>query len=264
MAAEAAPFGAVLVTRPTGEAADALVATLRSEGFRVHHRPLLELHPLEALSPPAHAAVVDLDLYQHVIFISANAVRFGLERIDNYWPQLPVGLAWYAIGEATAALLSDRGIDARSPGEDMTSEGLLALPPLASVGDDRVLLVKGEGGRDTLRRELESRGARVDELSCYRRACPDLARGALAAELADEGIATVLLSSGEGLANFRRLLSPAEFSNFSYLCLVVPSARVARQAREAGFATVVTAANASDRAMLRALKNLDPAPETRQ
>ena len=49
------------------------------------------------------------------------------------------------------------------------------------------------------------------------------------------------------------LLSPAETSKFVGITLLVPSQRIAGLAREAGFKRVITAENASDAAMLRAL-----------
>ena len=246
--------GGVLVTRPAGEAAEILCTALEAAGYVPHSQPLLELQSLESLEAPRRQKLLDLDLYQHVIFISANAVRFGMERIEDYWPQLPAGLNWYAIGAATAALLERYGIEAITPGSNMSSEGLLAVPQLHYVQDQRVLVVKGEGGRDTLARELAQRGARVDELPCYRRSRPTLPEGVLARKLADGNIAAIMISSGEGLENLRVLLSPAETTNFKHLCIIVPSPRVARMAREAGFDQVVTAENASDAAMLCALE----------
>jgi len=253
------PARAVLVTRPAGEAADALCAALHDAGFAPRALPLMQLHALPELTPASRRMAQDLDNYQHVIFISANAVRFGLDVLENYWPQWPQGLHWYAVGAATAALLARHGIDATTPGAAMTSEGLLALPGLAQVAGARVLIVKGAGGRETLARELRARGAAVDELACYARAAPDLAPGELAARLAAWRIDTILLSSGEGLENLLALLSPAETTKVKRLCVIVPSERVAMRARAAGFARVVTAANASDAAMLHALQDREPA-----
>ena len=155
----------VLVTRPAGQA-QGLLDALCAAGFGpVHHFPMLVLEPLEQLAPEQHQHLLDLDLYQHVIFISANAVRFGLERVDEYWPQLPIGINWYAIGDTTARLLQERGLEAITPGETMSSEGLLSRPELQSVEGQRVLIFKGQGGRETLRKTLVQRGARVDELA---------------------------------------------------------------------------------------------------
>lgn len=244
---------AVLVTRPGGQADD-LAAAVAAAGYPVYQQPLLQLQALPELAPAQRELVLELDRYQHVIFISGNAVRFGMSWIENYWPQLPLGPAWYAIGEATAQLLRDHGVAAITPGNSMTSEGLLAQPRLRDVAGQRVLIVKGQGGRSTLRDVLSQRGARVDELACYRRCPPDIAPGELCSKLSEWGIALVMISSGEGLANMLALLSPQETTKFMSITLVVPSDRVAHMAREAGFNRVVTAENASDGAMMRALE----------
>ncbi|MAT91018.1 MAG: uroporphyrinogen-III synthase [Halioglobus sp.] len=251
---------AVLVTRPAGAAADALCAAVRDAGYRAVAQPLLEVQALAELPAAARAMVMDLDHYAAVIFISSNAVRCGMQRLQDYWPQLPLGIQWYAVGAATARMLDAYGLRAQAPA-DMTSEGLLRLPGLQDVAGLRVLIVKGQGGRDALRRELSGRGARVDELACYRRRCPELAAGALARTLREESVGVILLSSGEGLHNLLQLLSPSETSNFNQMRLVVPSERVARQAADAGFEHVVTADNASDAAMLRALEHCPTALE---
>jgi len=244
---------AVLVTRPAGQA-DGLVAALAGCGFTPHHQPLLQLEALEVLPSSARQCAQDLDLYQHVIFISANAVRFGMDLIDDFWPQLPVGIHWYAIGDSTAALLAQRDVVPITPDSNMNSEGMLAVPQLSEVDRQRVLIVKGVGGRDRLREVLATRGARVDELACYRRRCPSLAPGQLAAQLQRWDVKFILISSGEGLQNLLALLRAGENTKFTDIGLVVPSTRVEKMAREAGFEQIKTAANASDTAMLQALQ----------
>jgi uroporphyrinogen-III synthase len=248
----------VLVTRPAGQG-DELCAALEGAGFSVHSLPLLQLQPLAELDPVQRRRVLDLDQFSHIIFVSSNAVRLGMAWIESCWPQLPLGLHWYAVGEATARELSAHGVRVLTPGSEMTSEGVLALPQLQAVAGQRVLIVKGEGGRATLADSLGRRGARVEELACYRRIPPDLACGELAQKLSQWEIGVVLISSGEGLANLLALLSPAETTKFAGITLLVPSPRVAQLARAAGFSRVITAENASDSAMLRALAGLQTA-----
>ncbi len=254
----AAVLNRVLVTRPVGETSDTLCAAIKAAGYEVYRQPLLELDALPQLPPAQRELVLHLDSYQHIIFISANAVRFGMALVDDYWPQLPTGLNWYAIGAATAAVLDRHGIAATTPEKSMSSEGLLAVPALQHVRNQRVLIVKGEGGRDTLAAELIHRGAAVDELACYRRSLPESAAGELAAKLSRWNIDVIMLSSGEGLANLQVLLSPAETTKLKHIGLIVPSERVAHLAREAGFEQIVIAENASDGAMLRALQTWQP------
>lgn len=244
----------VLVTRPAGQAGD-LCRALADAGFVTHHQPLLQLEPLAELPARARQRVNDLDRYRHVIFISANAVRFGMAHIDEAWPRLPAGILWYAIGDRTAALLAGKGLEPITPGVGMNSEGLLALPQLAQVDGQRVLIVKGAGGRGTLRDVLTDRGARVDELICYRRACPAVDPEQLASRLQEWKVDFILISSGEGLQNLLALLRNLETTKFRDIAFVVPSARVEKMAREAGIKRIKTAANASDEAMLRALQH---------
>lgn len=247
----------MLVTRPAGQAA-ALCDLVSAAGYTAHSQPLLELEVLPELPPRQRQLLLDLDRYQHVIFVSTNAVRFGMDFIEGYWPQLPAGVTWYAIGEVTAGLLRDYGVAAVTPGSAMTSEGLLAVRQLQAVQDQRALIVKGEGGRATLGEELQRRGALVDELICYRRRCPDLPPGELAARLHEWRIELIMISSGEGLANLQILLSAQETTKFRDIGLIVPSGRIARQAIKAGFDQIVIAENASDVAMLHALEQWKP------
>ena len=244
----------VLVTRPEGEAAATLRALLEGAGYEVYSQPLLAIEGIPELSPTQRGFLLELDSYRHVIFISTNAVRFGMALLAEYWPQPPTGPAWYAVGTATTAALAAFGIHAVTPGDAMTSEGLLALPGLRDVRDQRVLIVKGEGGRETLKQELVHRGARVDEFACYRRSVPSIPVGELARKLSRWGVEIALISSGEGLANLLLLLTPTETSKLKHVALIVPSERVARLAQEAGFDQVVTARNATDSAMLHALQ----------
>ena len=252
--ARGSPVDKVLVTRPAGQA-EGLCQLLHDAGYSVLHEPLMRLEALAELSAVQRQQLLDLDTYQHLIFVSANAVRYGMERIADYWPQLPVGLNWYGVGAATASLLRDYGIPVTAPEQAMNSEALLALPALRSVFGDKVLIVRGEGGRTLLREELQRRNARVEDFPCYRRLCPQIPPGELARRLQQAKITVIMISSGEGLVNLLALLSPEETTKFRDTVLIVPSSRVAQMAVDAGFGAVVTAANASDAAMLRALQD---------
>ena len=187
----------VLVTRPSG-AAPPLCEALSSRGYTAHHQALLELHKLAGNTPEIETCIDSLEHYQHLIFISGNAVHFGMQAILARRQRLPQGISVYAIGQATAKLLEGFGLSVICAGAEMTSESLLALQSLAQVEGQRILIIKGEGGRTSLRDTLGARGAEVDELPCYQRKCPQLPPGDLAAKIAQWNIDVVLLSSGEG------------------------------------------------------------------
>lgn len=241
----------VLVTRPAGQA-QALCASLSDAGFRPIHYPLIEIEALPRPSAQARQLLLQLDSFEQIIFVSSNAVRYGMAWIGDFWPQLPTTLHWYTVGAGSAAQLGDYGVQVQSPLASMNSEGLLALPGLQTVAGQRILIVKGQGGRDQLRQVLQQRGARVDELVAYRRRCPSPKRGDLFACIRGEACAALLLSSGEGLHNMVSLLQPEELKQLATLAVIVPGIRVAELAREAGFSRVMAAANASDEAMVAA------------
>ena len=242
----------VLVTRPSGQA-EVLGQALEAAGLTVSYAPMLAIEPYATLSADQEATLLSLDQAQHIIFVSQNAIRCGMPWIQRAWTQPPSQARWYAVGKASALALARYGIDAEIPLNDMTSEGLLALPALSQVADQRVVIIKGEGGRTRLRRTLQARNARVDELETYRRRRPQYAPGELSDLMQQHAVDCILISSGEGLDNMVLLLGVAGLKQAQALTLVVPGERVAEAARLAGFSRIVVADNATDDAMLAAL-----------
>lgn len=242
----------VLVTRPAGQA-QALCDALRELGWQPVHQPMLVIESHPQPRAEQRRQVMDLDQYQHVIFISGNAVICGMNWIEQFWPQLPHGLNWYAVGSSSAQQLRSYGVAAQWP-RQMESEGLLALPSLRSPRGERVLLVTGEGGRNRLQQGLQERGARVDLLRVYRRLPPALTPLQLQQLFEQQNFAALLISSGEGLTNMTALLGRRAVELVADSLLVLPSQRVAELAAECGFPHLAVSDNATDQAMLRCLR----------
>lgn len=239
----------VVVTRPEGQAT-ALLEALIERGLAVEHLPMLRIDAFDPLPGAQRQRIIDLEQYQHVIFVSANAARLGLARIGEYWPEYPVGPEYWAVGASTAAILRDHELEPQFPSSDMSSEGLLAMPGLAQIADQKVLIVKGVGGRQMLEERLSARGARVETLECYQRDDVVHDPKACASILDRHQPQLILASSGEGLEQLTRLLRPKEHTNLSAHTVVVPSPRVADKALALGWPQVECAENASDGAML--------------
>ena len=69
--------------------------------------------------------------------------------------------------------LARHGIhDVISPPLRFDSEALLELPQLTDVNGRRVIIFRGDGGRELLGETLAARGASVEYVSCYRRGRP--------------------------------------------------------------------------------------------
>jgi len=247
------------VTRPEHQA-QSLITQLRAAGAEPIPLPLLKILPISEADPEYHQVkqqILDLDLFQHVIFISPNAVHFGYEWIDQYWPQLPLGVQWLAIGKQSSALLNNYGIDAYHSPLGYDSEALLASPALQQVTGDNILIMRGQGGREKLATELRARGAEVSYAELYRRECPEYTAAEIAEVLTSQPLDAVLISSGAGLDNLLSLMQRPDkqlrADSLLSCHLIVPSERIKRAAQAAGFNRVTTASGPDDQAMIAAL-----------
>ncbi|MEN0106592.1 MAG: uroporphyrinogen-III synthase [Pseudomonas sp.] len=250
----------LLLTRPAEECA-ALAATLAEQGVFSSSLPLLEIEPV-APTPAQHAMVQQLDHYCAVFVVSKPAARLGLALLHQHWPQPPANQPWFSVGAATGQLLAQSGLPVSYPSQGDDSEALLALPELQRAlrasAQPRVLILRGEGGREALADCLRGQGVTVDYLPLYRRRLPHYAVAALPTRVYAERLNGLVVSSGQG---FQHLLSLAgeDWPRLAQLPLFVPSPRVAEMATAAGALAVVDCRGASAAALLAALRDHAPA-----
>lgn len=243
----------LLLTRPAEDCA-ALAQTLAAQGVFGHCLPLLEIEAL-AETPEQRTLFLDLDRYCAVVVVSKPAARLGLALLDRYWPLPPARQRWFAVGAATGALLEGYGLEASWPDSGDDSEALLALPALQQaidVPNPRLLILRGEGGRDWLGERLRERGVAVDYLSLYRRRLPEYPAGSLLEAVREHALNGLVVSSGEGLSHLCQLAGD-DWPALARLPLFVPSPRVAALAREAGALDVRDCRGASAAALLAQL-----------
>ena len=174
----------IVLTRPAGQAR-VLAEQLAAQGAVVHLQPLLTITPITY--PPELISAREQS-WDWGFFVSPNAVRYGVPWLQ---PRLPAQVA--AVGMATAAALEQQGIKNIWVSPSFDSEGLLALPPLQSLSDQRCLIVRGQGGRPLLGDTLRARGAYVHYASAYWRAAAPVN---LTADLA---LDAVVITSSEAL-----------------------------------------------------------------
>lgn len=229
----------VLVTRPEPAAAR-LADAFAAEGAVVHRVPALVIAPVEDTKSAEHLGdrLADVSV---VVFTSVNAVEgfFGLVPgvASDRLPAVAL-----AVGRATAEALRARGVaGVRTPRGRSDSEGLLSCAQLGArkVNGRLVAVVKGEGGRDLLGKELARRGAEVVEANVYRRRAPQRLAEMLAA--VRESVDIVTVTSAEALEN----LAGAAAWTASWLSdrmLVTVSERVAGIARARNLSRVSVAA----------------------
>lgn len=233
----AAPLAGIgiLVTRPVRQAAG-FAAKLTALGAAPVIFPAIAILPPDDGAPLA-AALAALAGYDAVVFVSANAVEHGLPARGGWPPELPA----FAPGPGTAEALLAAGVaDVRVPATTYDSEGLLALPELAAMAGRRVLVLRGDGGRELLAETLRARGALVDCVACYRRARPADGAGFREA-LADGRIEAVTVTSSEGVDNLWALADGVTRARWQRLPTFAPHPRIAARGRALGLAVTETA-----------------------
>lgn len=239
----------VLVTRPSHQA-EGLCDLIQA----AHGRPI-RFPALEILGPAdKHAAREQLQAASHadmLIFVSANAVQYAFPLLPE---QLPLDIAIASVGSATAQALGEAGLDCTLRPERMDSEGLLALPELQQVEGKRIIIVRGNGGRELLHDTLSERGAMVSQVEVYRRQKPQ--REAAARNLVagwEQLVDVVLATSNAIVDNLFDMLGEAGEPQLQHTPMIVVSQRMAEYVVERGCEVVFLADSARDSDMLNAL-----------
>ena len=250
----------VIVTRPFAQA-EPLARRIASLGRAAVVFPLLDIQPLPD-QRQLRSALADADSVAMVVFVSPNAIHAAFA-IRADWPRdLPLAV----MGEGSRAALAEHGLTAAnatiiSPtdAERTDSQTLLAELDLDALRGKRVLIVRGETGRELLADELRAHGVEVTPVAAYRRAAPvlDDARRAQLSQLLDVP-GDWIITSSEALRILLELVQAAEGSNgvvkMQQQHLIVPHVRIAETARELGFRTITQTAS-GDEALLAALQS---------
>ena len=249
----------IVVTRPRGQAS-ALADQIAGLGGEPVIFPLLEISPA-ADDAPLRAAIARIDSFSLAIFVSPNAVDYSLPAIlaERVWPP---GLRAVAIGHGSVARLAACGVEhALAPTDRFDSEAVLQLPALQrdSVVGRRVLILRGNGGRELLADGLRERGAEVEQVGCYQRTSPANAAPLLTL-WRNRQLDALTISSSEGLRNLVDLLDVATLVSLRRTPVFVPHARIAELARELALQRVILTGPA-DTGIIAALSAYDWRPD---
>lgn len=267
----------VVVTRPSGQSA-ALLSLLNEAGVEPLEFPLIDIQPV-ADAAPLHAALGTLYApvaigYSLVVFVSPNAIDHAFAALSSAWPaHVAIGV----VGPGSVAALARQGVAA---------PGYTVISPLASADDARydsealfaaigahfgadglkdrrVLIVRGDGGREWLADALAERGAAVEKVAAYRRIVPEPSMRDWERIHALVGVPGAphawLLTSSEGVRNLDDLardhLTLDETTALKHAPVVAPHPRIAEASRLAGFDRI-TVSGAGDERIVQAVTAL--------
>ena len=251
----------IVVTRPGGQARQLIEALTSSIDRNLVSRrslpkilslPLLTIVPKddEQLAEHIGRVLMNADL---AIFVSPNAIECVMRLLERNWQDfsqkiIPIGV----MGGSSKNALQNHGIgQEENPtpivmpknNEQLDSEGLWQeLQSLAwDWKDKKIVIFKGEGGRDWLAETLKHEGAVVEAISTYTRVPLDLDNPAwLAIDEMDFSKSLWLLTSSEAVRYLGQVAQDRftqSLENASALC---PHHNIADAAEEIGFGEVFT------------------------
>ncbi|MBI5428860.1 MAG: uroporphyrinogen-III synthase [Nitrosomonadales bacterium] len=279
----------IVVTRPRDQAVQ-LVRSIAQAGGEPLLFPLLDIAAVQD-TRELNEQISRLAQFDLAIFISPNAVRYGVEAIrevncelllppcrggersegasgmgveevrDSHVStpslalmELPANrlspqagkslvvplqgggnLRIATVGQGSAKALRELGItDIIAPTERFDSEGLLALPELQDVAGWKVMIFRGDGGRELLGDTLKARGATVEYAACYQRSKPQQDASMLLSEKPD----AITVTSSEALAYLWQMLDDKARAALRDTALFVPHPRIAELAKQQGWQRV--------------------------
>jgi uroporphyrinogen-III synthase len=250
----------VVITRPLKQA-KLLEQRVAAMGREAVVFPLLEILPLPDRGT-LETVFQDLRAYAMVVFISPNAIEAVADALKAWPPGLAIGV----VGEGSKTALAQYGLttaNARivSPVDPLRtdSQTLLEVLDLEALRGQRVLIVRGETGREILVDSLRANGVEVTPVAAYRRVAPvfdDNTRRQLEHLLARG--ADWVITSSEALRNLVQMVQESAGANgvvkMQQQHLIVPHIRIAETAASSGFVNV-TLTGSGDEQLLAALQS---------
>ncbi|MGV6988355.1 uroporphyrinogen-III synthase [Testudinibacter sp. P80/BLE/0925] len=246
---------AVLVTRPEPNG-EALCQLLNQQGFATLYAPMFGIEKGADLNRLPQQ-LQNLQSGDYVFAVSKNAIRYADQVLRN------VGLHWrsdlhhFAVGRRSAEYLSSMIESAvHYPYPEENSEGLLTLPLMQHLTDKQLLILRGNGGRDLLRRQASARGAKVEILECYQRIAKEYDNIQQISIWKRAGINTIVVTSNEILRYLVEFVPKNDHNWLTQCHLITISPRITRLAQDCGWQNITQTNRADNASILEALLSL--------
>ncbi|KGJ97674.1 uroporphyrinogen-III synthase [Colwellia psychrerythraea] len=246
------PLG-VLITRPKAKAQQ-LAVLLNQQGIANTSQALFD-YQNNASAANINTALKHADL---LIFVSVAAVEFT--HANSPLNENPKH-TYFAVGNTTKQALHVIGIIEVSapPSQHEHSEGLLNLPQLTDVSGKRVVIFRGNGGREHIASSLKKRGAEVRYIESYQRVWRTLPIN-IAQQWRAQQINCIVVTSNDILLALVKCLSITTKNTDNYWqsqCLwVVVSERIEKNAKALGLTRVINTHSANSQILCDSLQAL--------
>jgi uroporphyrinogen III methyltransferase/synthase len=233
----------IVVTRSREQAAE-LVDMLEERGADAIQAPTIRIAPPEDL-PALDRACADAATYDWIVFTSANAVDYFMQRVlANGDIRDLKGVRLCAIGPSTAERVSRYGVRIDLTPDEARSEAVIdALRAAGGLKGSRLMLPRADIAREVLADQLRDAGAEVSEVVAYRTMLGGGERDGdqdIYRMLLDRQIDAITFTSASTVKNFARIFGEEQAADLLRTTIVASIGPVtAEAAQQLGIATTV-------------------------
>ncbi len=241
-----------LVTRPQHQS-QALTERLAQAGWDSIVFPAIEIHAT-APTPMLRQLAQRLKTFDIALFVSRNAVDYAFDYLQA--DEIPPALQLGVIGKGSWQALQQQGVASSIiPADSYNSEGLLAAAALQQVAGKRIIIFRGQQGRNLLGDTLRERGAQVEYQEVYQRHVPQYPSGYLEQLTHQRFPQMAIFTSAEGLCNTVQIISAEMAHRLRRTPWLLISERMRETALDLGHnADIIIAIKASDEGIVEAIK----------
>ncbi len=230
----------VLVTRPHPDG-EQLCQLLNVAGINAFHYPLLSFARGRDFTHVSN----DIEQSDIIIAVSQHAVNATIASLQQNQRPFPAAKQYIAIGARTAQKLQQACLQPVIYPDTSESEHLVALPALQSIKNQRILILRGNGGRELIYSELKLRGARVKYNEVYQRVLLPIEPQSII-HWQQQKVQQLVVSSGEQLDWLYQQTATQYHPWLTQLKLYIPSQRIEQQAKELGFLHTINTGSAAN------------------
>ena len=185
--------------------------------------------------------------YDHIIAVSTHAVEYTDQALLGNWPKTH----YVAVGKATKRSL-EKCVNERvsTPKVAFNSEGLLDLAVFQNVNKQKILILRGKGGREFLADTLKSRGAEVTYFQPYQRVAVTFANFSFIKKCQQKKINGAIITSIELLNQLINITQKEDIDWLKSITIYSASQRISTQANELGWDDTITLPGISDQEII--------------
>lgn len=201
-------------------------------------------------------ALEAIESYHWLIFTSANAIRFFMERLRGLGRDLRIlkGVNICVVGPKTAEALESYGLRPDLIPSEFKAEGVLSALGGTKVKGQRFLIPRAKVAREIIPDKLREQGAEVTVATAYENVRPAADMERVKKLFEDKKIAAVTFTSSSTVHNFVEILGQKEYKNLMSGVIVACIGPItAKTAEEYGMKTDIMPRNYTIPALVEAM-----------